>query len=344
MSRIRNKDIAELVGVSRAAVTQVLNGSRPGCVSAEKRKAILRIASEHNSRPDFAAQVLGSGKTRTIGMPLPWMETLSSSLSYGRLLKHLTDQLEKKGYMLTLLPLANDSAEKIRESTDDLLRSRRVDGLIVNLPFLKVSPESRQETDRTPVVSISFSSDSAAPFPEISHVGFDCTQALEELIGRFSTFGKTAVIAAPNPKNARTKILRAHSELFFASLPASPYFLHNTAAEAMVFVRKNWQELKKFPCWILQNDNFLYGAACVIREMGLIPGKDILLAGFDDAEENFEKPFFTTVRDPFEQMAQTCIRLLFDKIEQKERKKTEHVMLSSTVIYRDSSLPANPEI
>ena len=35
---IRCKDIAEMVGVSRQAVTAVLNNSRPNCVSPEKRE------------------------------------------------------------------------------------------------------------------------------------------------------------------------------------------------------------------------------------------------------------------------------------------------------------------
>ena len=341
MSRIRNKDIAEIVGVSRAAVTQVLNGSRPGCVSEAKRKAILKIAEEHNYHPDFAAQVLGSGKTRTIGMPLPWMQTLSSSFSYGRLLNYLTAKLEQKGYMLTLLPVANESSEKIHQGIDVLLRSRRVDGIVVNLHFLNQELGKTIQENKIPVVSFSFSSDQKKVYPEISNVGFDCQFALQELISRFTAFGKTAVIALEGTDNTRMSILHSYPELTFFELKKTPYFLNNTAAAAMVFIHQKWQELKNYPCWILQNDNFAYAADCVIREMGLIPGRDILFAGFDNMEENFANPFYTTVRDPFDEMADACIRLLWEQLG-SGKNQAEHIKIPSRVIYRASSQPANP--
>lgn len=68
---IRGKDIAEMVGVSRQAVTAVLNGSRPNCVSKEKREAILRIASEYNYHPNYAAKALKTGKSNIVGVVMP---------------------------------------------------------------------------------------------------------------------------------------------------------------------------------------------------------------------------------------------------------------------------------
>ena len=341
MKRIRNKDIAEIVGVSRAAVTQVLNGSRPGCVSPEKRDSILRIAKENNYYPDFAAQVLGSGRTRTIGMPMPWMQTLATSFSCGRLLNHVTTLLEKRGYMLTLLPVANDSSSKIHQDIDALLCSRRVDGLIINQPFLNPEAEQTIRRNRIPAVSFGFSSDSRHSSPGIPNVMFDCRAALDELITRFSQYGKTAMIALLKSSNTRVSIFKSRPELTLFGLEQDPYFLYNTAAAAMVFIRAHWQELKNYPCWILQNDSFAYAAVCVIREMGLVPGKDILLAGFDDVEENFEAPFFTTVHDPFDEMADECIRLLFDQLISKKFSE-ERVTVRSRVVYRGSSLPVNP--
>ena len=60
-----------MVGVSRQAVTDILNNSRPNCVSKEKREAILRIASEHNYRPNHAAKALKTGKSNLIGIIMP---------------------------------------------------------------------------------------------------------------------------------------------------------------------------------------------------------------------------------------------------------------------------------
>ena len=68
---IRCKDIAEMVGVSRQAVTAVLNNSRPNCVSPEKRSEILKIAAKYNYRPNHAALALKTGKSNLIGIVMP---------------------------------------------------------------------------------------------------------------------------------------------------------------------------------------------------------------------------------------------------------------------------------
>ncbi len=342
MQRLRNKDIADMVGVSRAAVTQVLNGSRPGCVSSEKREAILRIAREHNYHPDFAAQVLGSGKTRTIGIPMPWMENLTHSPSLSRLLNALIPQLEKRGYMLSLLPASNSSSEAIYQSINLMLSSRRVDGLIINTPFL--GPEAGEiiRATKTPVVTFALSSDTCQKYDGISSVAFDCVPALNELSNRFCSFGRTAMIYSPvNYADNRISIFKSNKALTFFEIDRDYYFPFANAAATMVFIRNRWQELKNFRCWLLQNDRFAYAAACVVREMGLTPGKDILLAGFDNIEENSDAPFFTTVSTPFDKMAETCVQLLFKQLNSGII-SDESVQLPARIIYRASSKPVNP--
>ena len=73
---VRCKDIAAMVGVSRQAVTAVLNNSRPNCVSKEKRAAILKVAAEHNYHPDHAAVALKTGRSNLIGIVMPPWENL----------------------------------------------------------------------------------------------------------------------------------------------------------------------------------------------------------------------------------------------------------------------------
>ena len=81
---IRCKDIAAMVGVSRQAVTAVLNNSHPNYVSKEKRTQILRIAAEHNYRPDHAAVALKTGKSNLIGVVMPpWENPYIAELCMG---------------------------------------------------------------------------------------------------------------------------------------------------------------------------------------------------------------------------------------------------------------------
>ena len=73
-----------MVGVSRQAVTAVLNNSRPNCVSKEKREAILKAAAEHNYRTDHAAVALKTGKSSMIGVVMPpWDNLYIAELCMG---------------------------------------------------------------------------------------------------------------------------------------------------------------------------------------------------------------------------------------------------------------------
>ena len=61
------KDIALRAGVSRSAVSAVINGTTASRVSAEKRKRILDICREVNYRRNFAATALKERKTGLLG-------------------------------------------------------------------------------------------------------------------------------------------------------------------------------------------------------------------------------------------------------------------------------------
>lgn len=89
---IRCKDIAAIVGVSRQAVTDVLNNSRPHCVSEKKRAQILQLAAEHGYSPDRAALALKTGRSDLIGVVMPpWRNVYIAELCMS-IQKSLTDR------------------------------------------------------------------------------------------------------------------------------------------------------------------------------------------------------------------------------------------------------------
>lgn len=65
---ITSKEIAALAGVSRQAVSAVLNGRGTSKVSAQKRDLILRIAREQHYLPNKTALKLAGKQTRTVGV------------------------------------------------------------------------------------------------------------------------------------------------------------------------------------------------------------------------------------------------------------------------------------
>ena len=120
---IRCKDIAAMVGVSRQAVTAVLNNSRPNCVSKEKREAILKAAAEHNYCPDHAAVTLKTGKSNMIGVVMPpWDNPYIAELCMG---------IQRSLLMRNYTPFfAIDRYQNPDPENLELLLSRHVAGMI----------------------------------------------------------------------------------------------------------------------------------------------------------------------------------------------------------------------
>ena len=62
------KDIAQLAGVSPAAVSRYLNG---GPLSKDKKERIAQAIEETGYRPNMMAKTMRTGKVRQVGIILP---------------------------------------------------------------------------------------------------------------------------------------------------------------------------------------------------------------------------------------------------------------------------------
>ncbi len=115
-------DIADIAGVSRAAVSRYLNN---GYVSAEKRERIRRVIEETHYMPSVQAQTLRTKKTRLIGVVLPRI----NSDPISSVVEGIGAVLHEHGYNM-LLASTDESPDKEL----DFLRifsKNRVDGVIL---------------------------------------------------------------------------------------------------------------------------------------------------------------------------------------------------------------------
>lgn len=111
MQKIRLSDIAELAGVSRAAVGKVLNGGRAQIrVGAETRQRILAAAEKLQYRPNMAASILAGGDSKLIGI------FVDSHASYRTFqIHHEVEQLcSEQGYRL-ISCFSHNSVENMRK-------------------------------------------------------------------------------------------------------------------------------------------------------------------------------------------------------------------------------------
>lgn len=127
------KEVAQLAGVAPSSVSRALS-DHPD-VSPEMKARVLRAAGQLGYQPDFLAQSLRSGATRTVGFIV---RDISIPL-FADIIKGAERYLENHGYSTLLMNSFQDPALEAKHIR--VLSNRRVDGLI-----LSMASESNTET------------------------------------------------------------------------------------------------------------------------------------------------------------------------------------------------------
>ncbi|GIV08429.1 MAG: LacI family transcriptional regulator [Fimbriimonadales bacterium] len=128
MADLKQIEIARLAGVSQATVSRVLKGDPQ--VNEAMRERVLAVVQELGYVPDSRAQSLRSQRTRLLGLVIHRApEALASDPFFSALIASIVEQAGKHEYHLCV-----DTARTARSQRaiyEELLRTRRVDGLIL---------------------------------------------------------------------------------------------------------------------------------------------------------------------------------------------------------------------
>ena len=128
--RATAQDVADLAGVSRSAVSLVLNGRADGNISAVKQQVVRDAAAQLRYTPDAVARSLRSKRTATIGV-LTWRNRWHLP---PVLLGELYTAASAAGYLLMTVDAVR------RPLQVDALLDRRVDGFVIVAPELAAYP------------------------------------------------------------------------------------------------------------------------------------------------------------------------------------------------------------
>src|SRR6266496_5416248 len=117
--RIRIADVAEAAGVSKTAVSFAFNN--PDRLNHDTAARIRGVADEMGYRPNPVAQMLTSGRTRTIGVLTPQpLAVIFSNPFFGALSEGIAQIAESADYGLNLIsPLGGSLARAVGRATVD---------------------------------------------------------------------------------------------------------------------------------------------------------------------------------------------------------------------------------
>lgn len=288
-------DVAEAAGVSVATVSRALRGL-PN-VAVTTREKVVAAAAELNYRADPNAARLAAGRSQSVGIAVPVLD----SWFFSRVIAGAEDTLSEAGYDV-LIFAAHSVQEGGRFVAEVGPMHQRLDGLI--LAELVVTPEeSRGWQERgAQVVSVG---------PEITgfpSVGIDDYAggrlAMEHLIGLghrdIALIG--GVAEPPFHFAVPTDRRRAYRDaLLAAGLPARPEY--DAAEEFSVAggeraMQRLIADAKPLPSAVFaMSDEMAMGAMRAARERGIRIPEQLSLVGFDD-HEMADVVELTTIRQP----------------------------------------------
>jgi len=149
--RVTQQDIAKIASVSQATVSRVLAGDEK--VEPTIRERVVEAMRAHNYQPDVRARSLRSKRTNLIGLVLNRPAGgLNDDPFFAGLIAEILDVLSNTPYHLCLDMTTSEAGQSA--VYDDMLRTRRVDGLILVESEATDYRINRLQTDKFPFVLI----------------------------------------------------------------------------------------------------------------------------------------------------------------------------------------------
>jgi LacI family transcriptional regulator len=325
------RQVAELAGVGVSTVSRVIS-NHPD-VSQKMRERVLLAVQELGYEPDFLAQSLRRGATRSIGFALSDI----TNPVVAQIIHGAEEALRNAGYSLLVM----DSERNPALDTEHIhfLHSRHVDGLIL----LATSERRRATIDAllardTPVVVID------RDFPKrlrASAVLTDHQSGMAAAAGHLLDLGhrRIGLLSWPldlRPGRERLAGLRKAYKMRGLPDTSIPIPVTGFSAEEGVGATQRLLDLPERPTAIIAGSNqLLIGCLRTLAKNRLRPGIDLALVTYDDIPlaELFTPPLAVIARDNIA-TGRVAVELLLRRINGHD--KPETVILETQFVPRAS--------
>ncbi len=276
----------------------VLNGRTDMAISAATRDRVLEAAAQLGYHMNAAATQLALGKSHTIGLVLrqaPWQ--VASDALLPLTVRGIGDAAREGGYQVLVesLPPGQERAAYHR-----LLRSRRVDGIVVSGPR-----EDDEELRHVLAEGFPIVLQGELPGVDVPSVDVDNVAGAEAAVGHLIQRGHRRIAIVTNAPLAYTsaaarlegyrRALHGAAIEFDAALVAEGAFDAQSGFAAMDALLRR----ATFTAAFVASDVLALGAMGAIRAAGRRIPRDVSIVGFDDIPlaAHFDPPL-TTVELP----------------------------------------------
>ena len=331
------KDIAKAAGVSHSTVSRALADSP--LVSTVTKARVQQLAFEMGYSPDAQARSLVMGRTQSIGVVV----TTITDPFIAEIVQAVEHTAHDWGYTVIL---ATSSAEPEREiAAVKMLRSKRVDGVIVTSSRVGALYQEHLERLRAPVVLVNSHREQSGPYTfsvsvDNRHGGYLATRHLIELGRR-----RIAYVTGPADHSDDLARLAGYRDaLLLADLPFDPLLTvpGSGRVDGGEGARPRLLSIEDRPtAAFCYNDMTAIGLIRAARREGLqVPG-DLAVVGFDDIPfASYVSPSLTTVAQPVQDIGKRAMEMVRDLLQVSESANCEisNVLVRGVLVIRESTV------
>lgn len=305
-ARVTLHDVAREAGVSKSTVSRMLDERLPS-TDSPKARHVRSVARKLGYVRDLSAANLRRGSTGMIGVIVPRLTDTVMAMFY----EAVSAAAAKQG-RFAIVATTDDNPEASRKAADALIR-RGVDGLI--LTTAREGDDLANELDARGVpfvFALRHNGKALASVGDDQLGGYLATRHLSDLGHK-----RIGIIAGPDYATSSLGRLAGYRQaLEEAGIAEAPELIvpSTFSIESGEAAARTLLSLKDPPTAIFAiNDNTAIGSMSAIAQAGLSVPDDISLVGYNDIPIVSRLPVpLTSVRMPFDRVAEVALQLLFD--------------------------------
>ncbi len=312
--RVTINEVAAHAGVAISSISRVLSGHLD--TSEAMKKRVEASVEALGYEPDFIAQSLRKGSTKTIGFML---RDITNPM-FSVVAQNCESELRKAGY--SMIYMNSDADIEIEQSNFSLVKRRRLDGLIVSLVSEEAKHVKKMINDfGSPIVLLDREVSGLKAQSVICDHETGVFDATRDLIRKGHK--RIAFISGKNVVySTRTRLKGFERALVESGVPI-PRDLVRLESFSESFAHQEVKEMftsKKRPTAIIAGGvGPSTGALRAFKELNLVPGVDFAFVVLD------EWPMFSVISDSFssvfrdpEVMGRESARLIVDILSGKD--------------------------
>ncbi|MFB4316065.1 LacI family DNA-binding transcriptional regulator [Actinomadura sp. 21ATH] len=300
------EDVAARAGVSAMTVSRVLN--TPEKVRPATRARVLAAMRELDYRPNSAARVLVTGRSRVLGV-VSFDTTLygPASTLYG-----IERAARRAEHTVSIASLSSLTRRSVQDAVERL-RAQSVDGIVVIAPHRSAAEGLRGLPPDFPAVVVGAGDDLPVPVAAVDH-----RAGAARVTRHLLSLGHATVHHVAGPGDwidASERVAGWRAVLEAAGRPAPEPLPGDWSARSGYEQGRRLAADPEVTAVFAANDPMALGLLRALREAGRRVPEEVSVAGFDDVPEApYFAPPLTSVRQPFGEVGRHAFQLLMDRI------------------------------